>query len=111
MSAKLTRGGVTYDLKMSPFTHTETYDNGVNMSFMFSSEYNKGRFLEKLEENREKINESLTKRFGIRVYLPVLSDVKLYSIIEKRGFFIKTNESIECLSTIELTGEIPIIRN
>ena len=111
MSAKLTRGGVTYDLGVSPFTHTETYKNGYDLTFMFSSEFNKDRFLERMKENREKINSSLTKRFNMNIEFSVLADVKLYSTVEKRGFHIKSNESITCLNTIELSGETLIVKS
>lgn len=110
MSVKLTRGGVTYNLEASPYYHTVNYENN-SITFMFSSDFYKKKFIDKIEENRDVINSSLTKRFGIDVNFSMLCDIKLYSMIEKRGFLIKTNESIKCLNTIKLSGETLIIKS
>lgn len=107
----LTRSGIAYDLNISPHKLKITYDNDV-VKFVFSSDLYKNIFLKKLEENREKINESLSNRFGFTIKNDVLCDIKLYSTIEKRGFLLDFNgKNIECLNTIKLDGKTPIIES
>lgn len=111
MKVKLTRGGVCYELKNTPFKETFIYgDNKI--TFHFSSQYNLDSFLKRLKKNREKINESLSNRFNIYIEFNVLSDIKLYESIEKRGFLITdSNESYLCLNTIKLSGVIKTTKN
>lgn len=107
----LTRGGVCYDLKISPFDSMITYPD-EDIKYVFSSEYNRKSFNERLEDYRNEIRNSLSKRFKFEISLDKLSDIKLYSNIEKRGFLIVTNkESFECLSTIRLDGNKLIHKN
>lgn len=111
MSENLTRNGVAYDLKTSPYKVTLNYKNN-NLEYVFSSQLNKERFINKLKDNRMKINESLSKRFGITIEDDMLCDIKLYSATEKRGFLINTNEkAIECLNIIKLDGNNLILMN
>lgn len=101
---KLTRSGVAYDLSISPHTVTLSY-YGKDLTYVFSSRLYLDKFMEKLDSNRESINHSLSKRFGFTSVNNVLCDIKLYSMIEKRGFLIKNDkESFECLNTIKLDG-------
>ena len=107
----LTRGGVAYDLSVSPYTQEITYKDG-DLVFHFSSQYYKDNFLDRLGSNRESINDSLSKRFGFTISNNKLCDIKLYSKIEKRGFLIKNSkEEFTCLNTIKLDGTMLIQRN
>ena len=107
----LTRSGIAYDLTKSPHRLTLNYENN-EVKFVFSSELYKNIFLKKLEENRKKINESLSNRFGINIETDILCDIKLYSMTEKRGFLLYLNrEMTECLNIIKLDGLNPTIRN
>lgn len=106
-----TRYGVAYDFNLSPFKEKIIYDH-EELEFIFSSDLYRTKFIEKLEDNRNKINESLSKRFGFRIMNNKLCDIKLYTSIEKRGFLINTNqERIECLSNIILDGDNLTIMN
>lgn len=106
MKEVLTRDGVARDFKLSPYRHKINYNKNSYVIYVFSSELYKGKFVERLEDNREKINGSLTNRFGFKINNDVLCDIKLYSSIEKRGFLIKTNkEGFECLDDITLSGK------
>ena len=59
----------------------------------------------KLEENRDILNYSLTRRFNIHVDIKELADVVLYRKIETRGFLIVTSEGIElCQKRITYGG-------
>lgn len=103
--SKLSRGGIAYNLETSPYTWEVIYSNDLKIRYMFSSEYYLNKFKEKQMKNREKIEESLSKRFGLTVLLDELSDIVLYSKIEIRGFFIYINEvEYKCLNTIKLNG-------
>ena len=103
---QLTRSGVAYDLKLSPHRRKIEYKGNVMLIFVFSSELYKTKFEEKLQENRKKINDSLSKRFGFEITNDVLCDLKLYTSIEKRGFLIESRkEGFECLSSLKLDGK------
>lgn len=102
----LTRNGVAYNLRLSPYEYLINYSNGENIKYKFSSLLYKDKFIEKIDGNRETISKSLSKRFGIDLCNDVLCDLKLYSSIEKRGFLIETKEGYySCLNTIKLDGQ------
>lgn len=102
----LTRGGVAYNLQITPFVYTIEYDDAEILSFKFSSNYNMHRFKEKIQENRKKINTSLSNRFGFSITNNKICDIKLYSMIEKRGFLIENKGvSYKCLNNIKLNGK------
>lgn len=110
---------------MSYVTRSKVYHNGLDESihrleieykdellvFVFSSEYYMNIYKRKLEDNRKKINESLSKRFGFKIENNKIADIKLYSATEKRGFLIIGKDDFKCLNTIELIGENLIHRN
>lgn len=106
----LTRNGIAYDLTKSPYKLTKEYE-GNELTFVFSSELYREKFGQKLEENREKVKESLFKRWGVQVENNALADIKLYSTVEKRGFLIEGKESHRCQSTIKLSGVSQITKN
>ena len=103
---KLTRSNIAYNLEVSPHSAEMRYCGGQYLTFIFSSELYKNKFLEKRQENREYIEQSLKKRFGFVINAEILSDIRLYTNIEKRGFLIvKEGEKIKCLNNIILDGE------
>ena len=111
MKHNLTRDGITYNLEESPYTYTMEYGY-ERLMFHFSSELYLGKFIERYIKNREEVNSSLTKRFKIEIHNDMLADLKLYSSIEKRGFYIATiNGSVTCLSNIRLDGLALITKN
>lgn len=103
--AQLTRSNIAYNLSVSP--HRLTVDYGESsLQFVFSSELYKYKFLEKQEQTREQVNNSLSKRFGVEVNFPILADLRTYTTIEKRGFLLVRNGvEIECPDKIILDGE------
>lgn len=107
----LTRSKVAYNLGISPHKHTINYGDD-EVTYVFSSDLYRRKFVERLNENRETINTSLTGRFGYKCSIDSLCDLKLYSSIEKRGFLvIVNNEEIICQENITLGGQIVITRN
>lgn len=108
---KLSRGGICYNLEVTPFTVVKKYDD-KKIIFGFSSEYYKNKFELKLNDHREKINESLSKRFGLIYFNPLLADIVLYSKVETRGFYLLINdEEYKCLNNIKLNGVNLIQKN
>lgn len=100
----LTRNGVAYDLKKSPYKFSIKYDNEI-LTFKFSSELYLNKFKSRIDSNRLSITNSLSNRFGFNICNNKLCDIKLYSIIEKRGFLISSQEGLfECLNIIKLDG-------
>ena len=98
----MTRGGIEYNFSISPFTvDTEKY------TFVFSSQLHADKFREGLEENRQRINESLSNRFNIYIYADEIADFLLYGAIERRGYLIKDHEggAIKCQAEIHIKCE------
>lgn len=101
---QLTRNNIARDLNISPHKKMVRYSNAV-VVYVFSSEFYKEKFKRECVEHREKINNSLSNRFGFSIRAELVADLKLYSAIEKRGFLIYYNEDkVECLSDITLDG-------
>lgn len=102
--SKLTRNNIAYDLNISPHDLKIEYPD-TTIRFVFSSQLYVEKFAEKYKENRSKINQSLSNRFGFTIKNDILADLKLYITIEKRGFLIyKDGIKFECLNDITLDG-------
>lgn len=109
--SKLSRGGIAYNLVESPYYYI-SIDYPKQVEYRFSSQTYLDKFGERLEDNRNSISESLSKRFGLKVVNSLLSDIVLYSKIEKRGFLIYFDGvPVECLENITLDGKQPIVNN
>ena len=103
---ELTKRGIAYNLNISPHRLDVPYDvEGVTLTFVFSSDLYRKKFYDRFLDNREQIGASLSKRFGFQVESDMLSDVRLYSMIEKRGFLIlKGEDKIVCRENIIFGG-------
>lgn len=110
MSNQLTRSGIAHNLEISPYSLIVDYQD-EQLEYIFSSQQYKEIFYRKFVDNRLKINESLSKRFGFKIENDKLADLKLYTMTEKRGFLIKGKEEYKCLDTIELIGVNLIHKN
>ena len=110
MNNQLTRSGIAYNIEVSPYSLVVDYQD-EQLEYVFSSQQYKDIFYKKFIDNRNKINDSLSNRFGFRIEVNKLADIKLYSMTEKRGFLIKGKEEYKCLDTIELIGVNLIHRN
>lgn len=107
----LTKSNIAYDLNKSPHELSVEY-NSCTIKYVFSSELYRTKFLDKFNDNRGKINTSLSNRFDINIQCHMLADLKLYKTIEKRGFLIfKDGDKIECQNCITLDGQMLITRN
>ena len=100
----LTRSKVAYNLEESPHRLEVPYKD-FHLVYVFSSDLYKRKFYERFIDNREEISNSLSRRFGFRIQADVVSDLRLYSTIEKRGFLvIKDGVKIVCQENIILNG-------
>lgn len=103
--SNLTKSKIAYDLTISPHEITCNYGPEDELKFVFSSRLYLNKFIDRLEENRNTINNSLSKRFGFNIIQNKIADIKLYSTIEKRGFLIyKGLVKLECQNDIILDG-------
>lgn len=103
----ISRRGICYDLKLSKFRSTQG-----DLTFVFSSLLHKQKFEERLKENRDTINYSLTKRFGVKIDVSPLADVVLYKKIETRGFLIVVKDGkAACPDVLKFVGNNLMMRN
>lgn len=102
--SSLTRDGIAYNLNISPHKADVLYEDET-LTFVFSSALYRDKFIAAQKDNREKINNSLSNRFGFTCINSKLCDIKLYSTIEKRGFLIyKGLVKFVCREDIILDG-------
>lgn len=83
----MTRRGIEYNLEISPYTYKLE-----NITYYFSSTIYRNNFIENYENNRKLIGDKLFKRYGLKIEYNEYFDLILYSIIEKRGFYIKVGD-------------------
>lgn len=98
----LTKNGICYDLKNSPYFCSVGF-----YKFFFSSPAHLVKFRRELEANREWLNDSMTRRFKFDMDMELLADFSLYRKIETRGFLIineSTGVAYECPKSIEFHG-------
>lgn len=104
---KKTRNGIYYNLYDTEYKLTLD-----DMTLHFSSLLYKRKFLERYLENRNILNYSQSKRFKTNLDLSILSDLKTYSDIEKRGFLVKIKGVYyTCLQDISLRLEKRMLKD
>ena len=87
----VTRGGIYHNLLESKYVIT----NNV-MTFFFSSEFYRSKFLSDYKLNRKEFNHFFSKKMSktsdktIQLNFDLISDLSLYCQIEKRGFRVLT---------------------
>lgn len=59
------------------------------ITYYFSTELHKLKFMKRLEENRKEVTDRLYKRYRSCLHSDYLADLYLYQTIENRGFYIK----------------------
>lgn len=94
------------DLNLS--SHTITTQN---FTFVFSSDFNKERFIKQLHNNRTQMTYTITSRYNIPIQMDDYCDIYLYSKVEHRGFRILCNESgreIVWQKEVTFVGELKI---
>lgn len=94
------RKGIFYDLNVSEYRATIN-----NITYVFSSELHKQKFIERVKDNRENINSKLTKRYGIEIENNILADLILYKSVETRGYLVINGVGEKlCKETVKLDG-------
>lgn len=96
----MTRGGIEYNFKLSPFKVEE-----YGFIFVFSSELHAQKFREQLPERVDIINDSLSNRFNIFINAEIVAAFRLYVEIEQRGFLVYDLNGkgvIKCLNQLRL---------
>lgn len=94
--ASLTRSGVCYDLRHSPF------DSGYGTLLLkFSSASHKSKFDEEVHKRELWLNDSLGRRFHCRVFAADLAALHLYRQVETRGFCVYDACADEWLDSME----------
>ena len=103
----ISRRGIVYDLTLSNYRCTL---NGL--TYVFSSQLHLDNFRKKYKENRSIINYSLSKRFNLKIDVPILADMVLYRKIETRGFLVINGEGKSvCQGKITFVGDVVTIQN
>ena len=107
MQRNLTRSGVCYNLKDSPW-FVQRHD----LVFYFSSNSHRIKFLENLRTKEDWLCDSLSRRFHIAINARLLACIQLYMQIEQRGMYIKALDGtvFRCQEEI-LLGGMQISRN
>lgn len=83
----LTRSGICYNLKDSPFRVEYK-----GFMFYFSSLAHRDNFAERVNGRVEWLNDSLSRRFHVRIDTGMLALFQLYMQVETRGFYV-----IDCM--------------
>ena len=101
--ANITRGGVCYDLKSSPYTYQIPYKDKGTIVYYFSSKTYREKFIETTLKARERIDSAINQRLGVNVNTEILADLVNYNTIEKKGFHCTLmGVNYSCLSNINL---------
>lgn len=101
----MTKNGIEMNLQITPWTLIQTYDNGQDVTYCFSSDLYRNKFRERQQSNRELLHNSISNRFNIIFENIILCDLVLYKRIEKRGFLIKVNGEEICQNEVKLSGD------
>lgn len=81
--AEVTRGGVCYDLKESPF-----FTNRWGFRFFFSSKSHKDKFDSQVLKKELWLKDSMERRFHTEFDVSLLACVHFYRQVETRGFCV-----------------------
>jgi len=93
----MTKDGIEYNLNITPYKVDVCY-TGVIITYKFSSEMYKNKFINQSVKNREKnVNENF------KLNMEIVRDIKSYNNIEKRGFEILKNGIMPFYSKDEIT--------
>lgn len=79
-----TRNGIYYNLKESEYHITI-----LGVTYWFSSQLYLKKFIDRYLEERDILNYAQSRRHKTGLNLSILSDIKLYNSIEKRGFLVE----------------------
>jgi hypothetical protein len=104
-----TRRGIYRDLKMSEWTAF-----GYGIKFYFSSRFYRDKFVEEVNNDVKRFNGAINKtyRHTLNIEVNKMACLRLYSRIEKRGFYITVGGiGVDCLENLTFVSEIRIEAN
>lgn len=103
----LTKHGVCYDLSESPFVCSTAH-----FEYRFSSANHMRKFADNVQQRKDWLNDSLSRRFHVSIEVDILAELQLYMQTETRGFHVtdergRTWRSAEnmLLSGLKANGE------
>lgn len=79
----LTKYGVCYDLSESPFVCTTSH-----FEYRFSSARHMQKFSDNVQQRKDWLNDSLSRRFHVSIEVDILAELQLYMQTETRGFHV-----------------------
>ena len=79
----ISRDNIYYELSISPFK----FSSG-DLCFYFSSALNLEKFIKRMDDEKNRINESLSNRFKCNIVFDDLPLLTLYRNVERRGYLI-----------------------
>lgn len=83
----LTRNGVCYDLRETPFTYSL-----CGMTFHFTSAKHREKFTSEAHKRMVWMTDSMTRRFHFLVDASELALMQLYGQVETRGFLVEMRD-------------------
>lgn len=96
------RNGVFYDLSKSPLRATY-----CGITFTFSSELHRQRFERLAAQRIEWMDDSMSRRIGIRMDMAFPALIQLYRQTETRGVLIEIDGvSYTCLAELAFAGRL-----
>jgi hypothetical protein len=103
----LTKHGICYDLSESPFVCSTAH-----FEYRFSSANHMRKFADNVQQRKDWLNDSLSRRFHVSIEVDILAELQLYMQTETRGFHVtdergRTWRSAEnmLLSGLKANGE------
>jgi len=105
-----TANGVYYNLKHSVYTW-EFVDIGIK--FYFSSQFYLNKFQTTYREEVERFNQALNNVYKdkFNIDMDILALIRLYTLIEKRGFYIKfKGVEVTCPEDLRFVGMLNLKR-
>lgn len=91
----VTRYGVAYNLPASPYRYT-----WGDKTYHFSTNGHMERFKRLINERREWLNDSLSRRFKVCMHADELAVLQLYMQVETRGFYVAQDDMSEELREV-----------
>lgn len=83
MMEKTTKNGIYFDISQSPYAYS------VNqLVFYFTSKKHMHKFINQIDEQIERVNQSLSHRFHVSIRTDEIAALQLYKRIEPNAFFI-----------------------
>lgn len=78
-----------------------------DITYYFSTDLHRRKFLLNLQDNRQLISKKLSKRYHFKIENNLLADLYLYITVENRGFLIEDKRGgvCKCLDGVKLDGE------